>query len=209
MTAAPARDSRRAREHAATRASILEAARRVAARGGARELSLRGVAAEAGFSPAALYGYFRDKDELLLALAADDLSAVARACATAAAADNAHGLLAAAGAALAFLKETETFAAASAALGAAPAASDAERLFNGRLIAALTALSDATGIARPQPRGAGRRGADGRRRRRAGPAGALGPPLCARLQRRRGARPSRPALRPRRIIPPNRGNQPP
>ncbi len=145
MTAAPARDSRRAREHAATRASILEAARRVAARGGARELSLRGVAAEAGFSPAALYGYFRDKDELLLALAADDLAAVARAMRDAAAADNAHGLLAAAGAALAFLKETETFAAASSALGAEPAASDAERLFNGRLIAALTALSDATG----------------------------------------------------------------
>ncbi|MEI9932688.1 MAG: TetR family transcriptional regulator [Rhizomicrobium sp.] len=38
-----------------------------------------GVAAEAGYAPAALYGYFANKDELLLALAADDLSALSRA----------------------------------------------------------------------------------------------------------------------------------
>ncbi len=42
-------------------------------------MSLRAVAAEAGFAPAALYGYFRGKDELLLALAADDLTVLARA----------------------------------------------------------------------------------------------------------------------------------
>ena len=59
---------------AASRSSILEAARRVAARDGARDLSLRAVAAEAGFAPAGLYSYFRSKDELLLALAADDLT---------------------------------------------------------------------------------------------------------------------------------------
>src|SRR5450631_1167849 len=63
---------------AESRTAILDAARRVAARDGARDLSLRGVAAEAGFAPAALYGYFRNKDELLLALAADDLSLLAR-----------------------------------------------------------------------------------------------------------------------------------
>ena len=40
---------------------------------------LRGVAAEAGFAPAALYGYFQNKDELLLALAAEDLTRLARA----------------------------------------------------------------------------------------------------------------------------------
>ena len=62
----------------ASRTAILEAARRVAARDGARDLSLRGVAAEAGFAPAALYGYFRNKDELLLALAAEDLTQLAR-----------------------------------------------------------------------------------------------------------------------------------
>ena len=62
-----------------SRVSILAAARIVAARDGARDLSLRSVAAEAGFAPAALYGYFRSKDELLLALAADDLTVMARA----------------------------------------------------------------------------------------------------------------------------------
>ena len=70
--------SRRTRAHAVSRTAILDAARRVAARSGARDLSLRAVAAEAGFAPAALYGYFRGKDELLLALAADDLSQLAR-----------------------------------------------------------------------------------------------------------------------------------
>src|ERR1700744_2423682 len=64
---------------AASRSAILEAARRVAARDGARDLSLRSVAAEAGFAPAALYGYFRGKDDLLLALAAEDLAGLARA----------------------------------------------------------------------------------------------------------------------------------
>ena len=54
--AAVKRSERRAREHSATRAAILEAARRVAAREGARDLSLRGVASEAGFAPAALSG---------------------------------------------------------------------------------------------------------------------------------------------------------
>jgi AcrR family transcriptional regulator len=64
---------------ASSRSAILEAARRVAVRDGARDLSLRAVAAEAGFAPAGLYGYFRSKDDLLLALAADDLSGLARA----------------------------------------------------------------------------------------------------------------------------------
>ena len=80
----PARRPRDATK-AASRTAILDAARRVAAREGARDLSLRGVAAEAGFAPAALYGYFRSKDELLLALAADDLSVLARAMREAAA----------------------------------------------------------------------------------------------------------------------------
>ena len=125
---------------AASRTAILDAARRVAARDGARDLSLRGVAAEAGFAPAALYGYFRNKDELLLALAADDLAVLARAMRGA---GGAHGGLAGAGAAaLDLLSRTETMAAASAALPGA-GGQDAERLFNGRLIAALKALSDA------------------------------------------------------------------
>src|ERR1700759_857378 len=125
---------------AASRTAILEAARRVAARDGARDLSLRSVAAEAGFAPAALYGYFRGKDDLLLALAADDLSSLARAM------REAGGLSGAASAALALLGDTETFAAASAALPRNGGSGDAERLFNGRMIAALRALSEAGGL---------------------------------------------------------------
>ncbi|HTC82737.1 MAG TPA: helix-turn-helix domain-containing protein, partial [Rhizomicrobium sp.] len=129
---------------AASRTAILEAARRVAARDGARDLSLRGVAAEAGFAPAALYGYFRNKDELLLALAADDMTALARAM-RGAGGPHAGGLAGAGAAALDLLSRAETMAAASAALPGA-GGQEAERLFNGRLIAALKALSDAGGL---------------------------------------------------------------
>ena len=128
---------------AASRSAILAAARRVAVRDGARDLSLRAVAAEAGFAPAALYGYFRGKDDLLLALAADDLSGLARAMREA---GGAGGLAGAASAALALLGDTETFAAASAALPRIGGSGDAERLFNGRMIAALKALSEAGGL---------------------------------------------------------------
>jgi len=135
------REVRREHSRAANRASILDAARRVAARGDARTLSLRAVAAEAGYAPAALYGYFRNKDELLLALAAEDLSALTRALRASSAG---NGRLAeAAMAALTLLEHTETLAAAVSALPAQ--ASEAERIFNGRLIAALTALSEASG----------------------------------------------------------------
>jgi AcrR family transcriptional regulator len=125
---------------AASRSAILEAARRVATRDGARDLSLRSVAAEAGFAPAALYGYFRGKDELLLALAAEDLASLSRAM------RDADGLPDAASAALSLLGDTETFAAASAALPRGGGGGDAERLFNGRMIAALRALSEAGGL---------------------------------------------------------------
>lgn len=125
---------------AASRTAILEAARRVAARDGARDLSLRAVAAEAGFAPAGLYGYFRNKDELLLALAADDLTQLARAM------REAGGLKGASAVALSLLGGTETIAAASLALPRTGGHGDAERLFNGRMIAALRALSEASGL---------------------------------------------------------------
>ena len=138
------RQTRREREHSATRVVILDAARRVAEREGARNLSLRAAAAEAGFTPAALYGYFRNKDELLLALASDDLSGLARAIREAGV--QSGGRLGAASAvALDLLEKTETIAAASTALPSTAGSSDVERLFNGRLIAALTALSDLMG----------------------------------------------------------------
>src|SRR6201999_3541686 len=94
-----------------SRTAILDAARRVAARDGARDLSLRGVAAEAGFAPAALFGSFRNKDEILPALATDDLTALARVMRGASA-----GLAGAGAAALELLRGAETMAAASAAL---------------------------------------------------------------------------------------------
>jgi AcrR family transcriptional regulator len=137
------RQTRRERTHSATRESILDAARRVAERDGARNLSLRSVAGEAGFAPAALYGYFRNKDELLVALAADDLSGLARSVREVTAHDGRLG--AAAQVAWDILKNTETFAAATSALPATAGSSESERLFNGRLIAALKALSEAAG----------------------------------------------------------------
>ena len=140
------RIERRAQARGAVRASILEAARRVALRDGARNLSLRAVAAEAGFAPAALYGYFANKDELLLAVAAEDLSTLARTMREAVAARHDMGSFAAATtAALSLLKDNETMAAAQAALSPSADMSEAERLFNGRMIAILKILSEATG----------------------------------------------------------------
>jgi AcrR family transcriptional regulator len=145
-TAALQRTERRAKARQSSRASILEAARRVAAREGARNLSLRSVAAEAGFAPAALYGYFASKDELLLALAADDLAALARTMRGATGPNGqTRGVADVIGAALSQLKEMETMAAAAAALSSITGTSESERHFNGRLIAALNALSEANG----------------------------------------------------------------
>jgi AcrR family transcriptional regulator len=134
---------RREAEHAANRTAILDAARRVASREGAVGLSLRSVAAEAGYVPAALYGYFRNKNELLLALAAEDLSDLTRRMRDAA--HGSGGLAAAATAALDTLRHSETMAAMPSAFEGGEQHSDAERHFNGRVIAALMALSQASG----------------------------------------------------------------
>jgi AcrR family transcriptional regulator len=137
---------RRAQTHASTRTGILDAARRVAARGGPRELSLRSVAAEAGFAPAALYGYFASKDELLLALAADELAMLSRAMREAAVrGPGPNRLSAAAAIAMEKAHDMESLATASGSKSANSGSSEAQRLFNGRLIAALKTLSDAAG----------------------------------------------------------------
>src|SRR5580765_8433576 len=139
------RTLRRAQAHATARSGILDAARRVAQKNGARELSLRSVAAEAGFAPAALYGYFSGKDELLLALAADDLASLSRAMReTATRADDSKRLSTAASAVIDKMRDMDSLAAASGASQSA-GSNDAQQLFNGRLIAALKALSDAAG----------------------------------------------------------------
>jgi AcrR family transcriptional regulator len=62
-----------------TRVAILEAARRLAARGGVEAVTLSRVAAEAGFAPPAVYAFFTSKDELHLAVVAEDLDRLARA----------------------------------------------------------------------------------------------------------------------------------
>lgn len=140
------RADRRARVRNSMRLDILSAARRVAERDGARKLSLRGVAAEAGFAPAALYVYFRNKDDLMLALAADDLARIAQSMRDAAGRNGKEEKLgAAATAALDLLINTETLAAASMALAPDAAGTELERVLNGRIIAVLTALSAAAG----------------------------------------------------------------
>src|SRR3954453_3529731 len=63
----------------AARTAILEAGRRVVARDGVSEFSLSVVAAEAGFGPSTVFGHFRNKDELLVAIVTDDLAKVATA----------------------------------------------------------------------------------------------------------------------------------
>jgi AcrR family transcriptional regulator len=141
------RIERRSRQRAANRGAILEAARRVAAREGAGELSLRAVAGEAGYAPASVYEYFRNRAELVLALAAEDMGSLARAVRESAVGreGGAGAFAAAAKAALDIMRVSGALSAATATLEGADAPPEAERLFNGKLIAALTAFAEATG----------------------------------------------------------------
>ncbi|HXJ01857.1 MAG TPA: helix-turn-helix domain-containing protein [Micropepsaceae bacterium] len=135
------RTERRTRQRAANRTAILEAARRVAAREGAGELSLRAVAGEAGYAPASVYEYFRNRAELVLALAAEDMGGLARSLR-----EPAPGTLAlAAKTALDAMRGSGALPAAIATLEGGDAPPEAERLFNGKLIAALTAFAEAAG----------------------------------------------------------------
>jgi AcrR family transcriptional regulator len=62
----------------ATRLAILEAARRIAACDGASAVSLSRTADEAGFARPTVYGHFRNKEELLVSVVADDLETLSR-----------------------------------------------------------------------------------------------------------------------------------
>ncbi len=62
--------------HGDLRRALVDAAERVLARDGAQALSLRAVAREAGVSPAAPYHHFKDKSDLLHALAEDGFQAL-------------------------------------------------------------------------------------------------------------------------------------
>jgi AcrR family transcriptional regulator len=62
----------------ARRNELIDAAWRCAARSGFRDLTVDDVCAEAGVSKGAFYGYFKQKDELLIALLDDDAGALDR-----------------------------------------------------------------------------------------------------------------------------------
>ncbi len=146
--AASKRRERRSRQRAANRAAILDAARRVAMREGAGTLSLRAVAAEAGYAPASIYEYFRNRAEMILALAADDLGQIAHALREYPAQTDAKrsgALGAAAATVLDLIRQSGALAAAVATLESAKTPPKAERVFNGKLIGLLTALADSAG----------------------------------------------------------------
>jgi AcrR family transcriptional regulator len=63
------RRRRHERRHDETRDDILIAAREVLLERGAADLSLREIARRAGYSPGALYKYFKDKGDLVRVLA--------------------------------------------------------------------------------------------------------------------------------------------
>ncbi len=67
----PPRLSRRERRRLHTRTEILDVARELLLEVGPEDLSLRQVARRADFSPAALYTYFSNRDELIAALFAE------------------------------------------------------------------------------------------------------------------------------------------
>ena len=136
---------RRTRQRATNRATILDAARRVAARQGTGSLSLRSVAAEAGYAPASVYEYFHNRADLVIALACDDLASLARELRDS---DQANSSIKTAGSiVLHFLRNSAALPAAIATMASGGTPSDAERLFNGKLIVALTAFAEAGGLA--------------------------------------------------------------
>jgi AcrR family transcriptional regulator len=136
------RVERKHRQRAANRGAIVDAARRVATREGAGDLSLRAVAAEAGYAPASVYEYFRNRAELVLALAAEDLGQLVRALR-----ESSGSQAAAAKTAFDILRASGALPAAAATLERGEAPAEAERLFNGKLITALTVLAEAAGRA--------------------------------------------------------------
>jgi AcrR family transcriptional regulator len=73
------REQRRERRHSQTREDILAAAREVLLERGAADLSLREIARRADFSPAALYKYFDNKDDVIKALADSAMAALVEA----------------------------------------------------------------------------------------------------------------------------------
>ncbi len=67
---------RRLKERGETRAMILDAARGLFAASGSEAVTMRKIAEEVGYTPMAIYSYFRDKDALLRALCDADFAAL-------------------------------------------------------------------------------------------------------------------------------------
>src|ERR1700747_1309252 len=71
--------ARRERERAATRQKILNAARRMLVGQGEERATMRAIAAKIGYTPTAIYHYFKDKDALVAELSALDYRAFSQA----------------------------------------------------------------------------------------------------------------------------------
>src|SRR5919198_345142 len=71
--------ARRERERAATRQKILNAARRMLVQHGYEGTTMRATAAKIGYTPTAIYHYFKDKDALVAELSAIDYRAFSQA----------------------------------------------------------------------------------------------------------------------------------
>jgi len=71
--------ARRERERAATRQKILNAARRMLVDHGYEGTTMRAIAAKIGYTPTAIYHYFKDKDALVAELSALDYRAFSQA----------------------------------------------------------------------------------------------------------------------------------
>jgi len=87
LPAANSRTQRLAATYEFKRKTILDAARRLIDRDGVHALSIRAIAAEAGYSPGAVYSYFANREELALELVCQDLGQIGRRLKTAAAAE--------------------------------------------------------------------------------------------------------------------------
>ncbi len=126
------------------RETLLDAAARLIASQGPRALTLRAVAAEAGYSPAAVYAYFKGKDDLALAVLARDLGALAHRLKEADPGGPVRQRLAVLmrDAVTALHRDLPGTAYASLMFGAGPGAPDSEagRMLTGRLIQSLQAL---------------------------------------------------------------------
>lgn len=70
---------RRERERVATRQKILNAARRMLVQHGYEGTTMRAIAAKIGYTPTAIYHYFKDKDALVAELSAIDYGAFSQA----------------------------------------------------------------------------------------------------------------------------------